>query len=76
VCLDDARISRLHARVEIGRGGFLIADVSRNGSVVLVDGAPPLEVRRQEAPLGISGHIRLGLDPALPLVTFHTRPSP
>jgi class 3 adenylate cyclase len=76
VCLDDARISRLHARVEIGRGGFLIADVSRNGSVVLVDGAPPLEVRRQEAPLGVSGHIRLGLDPALPLVTFHTRPSP
>jgi hypothetical protein len=75
LCVDDARISRLHARVELGRGGFVIADVSRNGSMVLLDGTPPREVRREEAPLAGSGQIRLGFDPALPLVTFHTRAS-
>lgn len=75
LCVEDARISRLHARIELGRGGFVIADVSRNGSVVLLDGTPPRELRREEAPLGGSGHIRLGLDPALPLVTFRTRAS-
>jgi class 3 adenylate cyclase len=75
LCLDDVRISRLHARVELRRGRFVLADVSRNGSVVLPDGAPPREVRREEASLGITGRIRLGLDPALPLVTFHTRVS-
>ena len=73
--LDDVRISRLHARVELRRGRFVLADVSRNGSVVLPDGAPPREVRREEASLGNTGRIRLGLDPALPLVTFHTRAS-
>ncbi len=75
LCLDDARISRLHARVELRSGRFVIADVSRNGSLVLADGSPPHQVRREEAWLGITGRIRLGLDPALPLVTFHTRAS-
>ena len=75
LCVDDARISRLHARVELGHGGFVIADVSRNGSMVLLDGTPPRELRREVAPLGTSGHIRLGLDPALPLVAFRTRAS-
>jgi class 3 adenylate cyclase len=73
LCLADTRISRLHARVELRRGRFVMADVSRNGSVVLPEGASPREVCRDEVPLGMTGGIRLGLDPALPLVTFHTR---
>jgi adenylate cyclase len=53
--------SRVHARIS-GRGGyFVIADLSSNGTFVLVDGhARELALHREEATLGERGLIGLG----------------
>jgi len=61
VVVASAKASRVHARI-YGRGGnFVIADLSSNGTFVLIDGTTrELQLRREEAVLGERGYIGLG----------------
>lgn len=71
--VDDARISRLHARVELRRGVFVLVDLSRNGSTVIAQGAPPRKLVRREDTLAGEGVIRLGTQGEGTLVSFRAR---
>ncbi|MCW7537755.1 adenylate/guanylate cyclase domain-containing protein [Aquabacterium sp. A7-Y] len=66
-CIDDARVSRLHARIEWHGGNFHLADQSSNGSYVRFSGrAEVVSLRRGVCMLHGSGVIGLGASPAEP----------
>ncbi|WKB52833.1 adenylate/guanylate cyclase domain-containing protein [Eleftheria terrae] len=66
-CIDDARVSRLHARIEWHGGNFHLADQSSNGSFVRFTGRSEVVVlRRGVCMLHGSGVIGLGASPADP----------
>ncbi len=70
VVLDDTRVSRLHARIELQKGRLVLRDASTNGThLSLEDGGKRL-VRRDETTLESSGLLCLGreIDPASPVV--------
>lgn len=66
----DTRVSRLHARVDLRRDGFVLVDLSRNGCRLSSEGNAPREVLRSEAPLGPAGEVQLGPDDDAPRVRF------
>ena len=63
-CIDDARVSRLHARIDWHGGTFQYADLSYNGSFVRFDNDPEVvTLRRGQCTLHGCGAIGLGSPP-------------
>ncbi|MEJ8835170.1 adenylate/guanylate cyclase domain-containing protein [Ramlibacter sp. AN1133] len=59
----DPRVSRLHARIDWHNHGFVLVDLSSNGTCVRFQGAPTaLTLRRDECVLHDGGEIALGPD--------------
>jgi adenylate cyclase len=58
--VDDALVSRLHARIELRRDRFYLIDLSTNGTFVAGDGAKPVHVKRDEILLRGRGAISAG----------------
>ncbi len=56
----DPLVSRLHARIEMRRGRFVLIDQSLNGTFVSVPGRKEVAVRRDEFPLIGAGLLALG----------------
>ena len=56
-------VSRVHARIEAGKGGFQFIDQSTNGSFVRPDGQAVVFVRRDTMTLHGAGAIGLGREP-------------
>lgn len=56
----DPLVSRLHARIEMRRGRFVLIDQSLNGTFVAMPGRKEIVLRRDEFPLAGSGRIALG----------------
>ena len=76
--LDLQAVSRRHARIELRDSGFVLVDMSTNGTRVTLAGAEARFVRRGEVPLAGEGHIEFGADgPADPegQVTFTAKTS-
>ena len=60
-CVDDARVSRNHARIDWHGGSFLLTDLSYNGTFVrFVNDSETLTLRRGSCTLHGSGSISLG----------------
>lgn len=60
ICMKGNLISRLHARIELSKGRFLLVDESTNGTFVQHDGGEESYVRRDRAELAGSGIISMG----------------
>ena len=59
----DPRVSRLHARIEWHGQGFVLVDLSSNGTSVRFTGAPTeVRLRRDDCVLHASGEIALAAD--------------
>jgi len=73
----DPRVSRLHARIAWHNQGFVLEDLSSNGTCVRFQGTPTeLTLRRDECVLHDGGEIALGPDFAdgtVPTVRFRLR---
>lgn len=73
-CVDDTRVSRLHARIEWHGGHFELSDTSSNGTFVRFgDQAEVISLRRSACTLHGKGVISLGVSPLManaPLVHF------
>lgn len=61
--IDSNHASRLHARIEIRRGKFVIIDQSTNGTFVKTSDGEKLYLRREDSPLLGNGVISLGVNP-------------
>lgn len=59
-----ARVSRQHARVEMRNDRFMLADQSANGTFVVLNGAAPRLVHRDNCELTGHGLLGLGEEPA------------
>ncbi len=60
-CIDDSRVSRLHARIDLQGNAFQLSDMSYNGSFVRFDHDPEvLALRRSRCTLHGSGTIAFG----------------
>ena len=60
IVINDPRVSRLHARIELRKDRFILVDQSTNGTYLMAaDGQGPV-VRRDEVVLPASGIIGLG----------------
>lgn len=68
VAVEDARASRLHAKIEFGKDRFILRDVSTNGTFVQLEDSGAHQIRRDELTLTSNGLVCLGrpVDPALP----------
>ena len=72
-CIDDARVSRSHARVDWHGGSFQLTDLSYNGTFVRFNDGEIVSLRRGSCTLHGSGSIGLGgspSDPASAIVGF------
>jgi class 3 adenylate cyclase len=69
VVVDDTKVSRLHARIEVQKNRFVLRDASTNGTFLRLEESGDHTVRRDEAPLGSGGLLSLGrpVDAASPL---------
>ncbi|MEM8713289.1 MAG: adenylate/guanylate cyclase domain-containing protein, partial [Planctomycetota bacterium] len=56
--VDDGRVSRQHARVELDGDVFVWIDQSRNGSIIHAEGSEPTAAIRSQAPLGEMGWVQ------------------
>lgn len=69
IVINDPKVSRLHARIELRKDKFILIDQSTNGTYVMRDDGQMANVRRYEILLPESGLISLGqkasLDSAL-----------
>lgn len=66
-CIDDNRISRLHARIEWSAGNFQLTDLSSNGTYVRFGRQSQIvTLRRGTCTLHGRGVIALGVNPGLP----------
>ena len=65
IALDDVRASRLHARIELRQGKFVLYDTSTNGTLVRSDRGQPVFLRREELILPEAGTLNVGPAPAL-----------
>lgn len=64
-CVEDSRVSRLHARIDWHGGTFRLCDLSYNGSFICFDHDPEIvTLRRSQCTLHGSGTISLGSPPA------------
>lgn len=70
IVINNPKVSRLHARVEMRRSKFILVDQSTNGTYVLPEGGQMIHLRRDEMPLEGEGLINLGLEatPDAPMV--------
>jgi adenylate cyclase len=73
-CIDDARVSRSHARIDWHGGAFQLTDLSFNGTYVRFSGGSEIiGLRRGTCTLHGSGFLGLGAtlaDPSAPYVRF------
>ncbi len=73
-CLDDSRVSRMHARIEWHGGNFQLTDLSSNGTYVRFGVQPAVvSLRRSACTLHGRGVISLGVSPLVadaPTVSF------
>ena len=58
--VDDKLASRLHVRVEVRRGKFVIIDQSTNGTFVRTNDGREVYLRREELPVTGAGCFSLG----------------
>ena len=58
--VDDKLASRLHARIEVRRGKFVVIDQSTNGTFVRTNDGREVYLRREELPLTGAGCFSLG----------------
>lgn len=66
-CIDDNRISRMHARIEWSAGNFQLTDLSSNGTYVRFGRQSQIvTLRRGTCTLHGRGLISLGVNPGLP----------
>jgi len=74
LCINDLRVSRLHARIDWRNSGFLLTDLSSFGTWVRFDGSDShVRLRRDACILHGTGEISLGVsfaDPNAPTVAF------
>ncbi|MCI5071056.1 adenylate/guanylate cyclase domain-containing protein [Acidovorax sp.] len=74
LCVNDPRVSRLHARIDWRNSGFVLTDMSSFGTWVRFDGsASPVRLRRDACILHGTGQIALGVsftEPSAPVVSF------
>ena len=62
VCINDARVSRLHARIDWRNGGFLLIDMSSFGTWVLFDDSDSaVRLRRDTCILHGAGQMAFGV---------------
>jgi len=54
------KVSRVHARIEIQRGKFVLVDQSTNGTYVEINQGEPIYLRRESLPLWGNGVIAMG----------------
>lgn len=75
LCINDPRVSRLHARIDWRNSGFVLTDMSSFGTWVRFDGSDaPVRLRRDACILHGTGQIALGVpftEPSAPVVSFH-----
>ncbi|HLW04956.1 MAG TPA: FHA domain-containing protein [Azoarcus sp.] len=60
ICIDDPRVSRQHAGIELRGDKFLLRDHSSNGTYVSISGTPEFILSREEVVLHGSGWLSLG----------------
>ena len=65
-CVDDSRVSRMHARVDWHGGAFQLTDLSYNGTYVRFNDGEIVSLRRGTCTLHGSGAIGLGGPPTDP----------
>ncbi|MBH2043384.1 MAG: FHA domain-containing protein [Comamonadaceae bacterium] len=74
VCINDPRVSRLHARIDWRNSGFVLTDMSSFGTWVRFDGSDvPMQLRRDACILHGNGEMALGVafsDSNAPVVKF------
>lgn len=75
LCINDPRVSRLHARIDWRNSGFVLTDMSSFGTWVRFDGSDsPVRLRRDACILHGTGQIALGVsfkEPSAPVMSFH-----
>lgn len=71
--IDEAGVSRRHARVELRRDGFVLIDQSRNGTILQSDGSEARTLLHAEAPLEGAGTLQLGPQAGAPVISFTVR---
>ena len=75
LCINDPRVSRLHARIDWRNSGFVLTDMSSFGTWVRFEGSEsPVRLRRDACILHGAGHIALGVsfnEPSAPVMSFH-----
>ena len=74
LCINDPRVSRLHARIDWRNSGFVLTDMSSFGTWVRFDGSDvPVQLRRDACILHGNGEMALGVafaDASAPVVKF------
>jgi adenylate cyclase len=75
LCINDPRVSRLHARIDWRNSGFVLTDMSSFGTWVRFFGSDsPIRLRRDACILHGLGQIALGVsfsEPSAPVMNFH-----
>lgn len=75
LCINDPRVSRLHARIDWRNGGFVLTDMSSFGTWVRFEGSDsPVRLRRDGCLLHGTGEIALGvsfMESSAPVIRFH-----
>ncbi|PJI97950.1 class 3 adenylate cyclase [Acidovorax sp. 69] len=75
LCINDPRVSRLHARIDWRNSGFVLTDMSSFGTWVRFDGSEsPVRLRRDACILHGTGQIALGVpfsESSAPVMNFH-----
>ncbi|MDP3164555.1 MAG: adenylate/guanylate cyclase domain-containing protein [Hydrogenophaga sp.] len=79
LCINDPRVSRLHARIDWRNSGFVLTDMSSFGTWVRFDGSnSPVRLRRDTCILHGTGQIALGVsfnEPSAPVINFRVQGS-
>ena len=74
LCINDPRVSRLHARIDWRNSGFVLTDMSSFGTWVRFEGSDTaVRLRRDACILHGTGQIALGVsfsEPSAPLLSF------
>ncbi|PTT16705.1 adenylate/guanylate cyclase domain-containing protein [Acidovorax sp. HMWF029] len=74
LCINDPRVSRLHARIDWRNSSFLLTDMSSFGTWVRFDGSDsPVRLRRDACILHGTGQMALGVpftEPSAPVMSF------
>jgi adenylate cyclase len=75
LCINDPRVSRLHARIDWRNGSFVLTDMSSFGTWVRFEGSDsPVRLRRDACILHGAGSLALGvsfMESSAPVISFH-----